>query len=71
MIILKRLEKIKQRMQKIEQELSDPSAIKDQNKYQKLTKELAEVRPIVQTFDAGVNRLTMWYWTKILHTIDL
>ena len=51
MIFLNRLEKIQKRVDEIEQELSNPAVVKDQAKYQKLGKELAELRPIVQLFE--------------------
>ncbi len=47
-----RLEKIEQRIRNIEQEISDPATVKDQNRYQKLTRELAEIRPVVEKFSA-------------------
>ncbi len=51
MKLLERLEKIEQRMKSIEQELADPDIVKDQNSYQKLTRELAGLRPVTQLFE--------------------
>ena len=51
MIIFDRLKRIETHVREIEKELSDPSVIRDQTKFQKLTKELASLRPIVQLFD--------------------
>jgi len=51
MIILDRLKRLETRVGEIEKELSDPNVIRDQTKFQKLTKELASLRPIVQLFD--------------------
>ncbi len=50
MIFLHRLEKIRKRFKEIEEELADPAVVKDQANYQKLTKELAELRPLVESF---------------------
>ena len=50
MIFLERLEKIEARTKAIEQELTDSAVVKDREKYQKLMKELAENRPIVEAF---------------------
>ena len=51
MLVLERLKKITERMKTLEQELSDPSATKDPQKFQKSSKELAELRPIVAAFE--------------------
>jgi len=51
MIFLSRLEKIEKRHREIESELSCPDVVKDQERYQKLTKELAGIRPICEAFD--------------------
>ena len=51
MILLGRLEKIEKKMIEIQNELADPGIIKDQPRFQKLTRELAEIRPLVQGFD--------------------
>ena len=50
MIFLTRLEKIEKRVDEIAYQLSDPAVVKDQSSYQKLTKELAGLRPIVDSF---------------------
>ncbi|MCB9799809.1 MAG: peptide chain release factor 1 [Candidatus Omnitrophica bacterium] len=50
MIFLDRLKKIQERIGTIEQELSDPQVIKDQGKFQKLSKELATLRPVGEVF---------------------
>lgn len=50
MILENRLRKMEERMSAIETELSDPNVVKDQAKFQKLSKELAHVRPIIETF---------------------
>ena len=52
MKIQARLEKIAARQAEIEQELSDPEVVRDQTRYQKLTRELADVKPIVSSFEA-------------------
>ncbi len=52
MIYLNRLRKINERLQVIEKKLSDPTVVKNQTQYQKLTKELAQLRPIVSAFEA-------------------
>jgi len=49
---LERLKKIKGRLTEIETELSSPSVTKEPARYQKLMKEAAQLRPIVQAFDA-------------------
>ncbi len=51
MIYLERLQKIQDRLQTIEKEISDPSVVKDQARYQKLMKELSDLRPIATTFE--------------------
>jgi len=51
MIYRERLQKIEERTRVLEKELSDPVVIKDQPRYQKLTKELAQLRPVVEAFD--------------------
>ncbi len=51
MIFLKKVEKISARFHEIETLLSDPASTKVSSQYQKLTKELALLRPIVQTFE--------------------
>ena len=50
MIFLPKLEKIARRVEEIQQEISNPDVVKDQAKYQKLMKELAQLRPIVEAF---------------------
>ncbi len=45
-----KIEKIQQRIQEIEQELSNPDVVKDQARYQKMTRELAVARPVVERF---------------------
>lgn len=46
-----RLERIRKRTKEIHEDLSDPDVIKDQTRYQKLSKELAQLKPIVELFD--------------------
>ena len=50
MRILPRLEKSAERFREIESELSQPEAVKDQARYQKLMKELAQLRPLTEAF---------------------
>lgn len=50
MIIRERLNKIRERFARIEKDVSDPDVIRDQTRFQKLTKELSQLRPIVATF---------------------
>jgi peptide chain release factor 1 len=45
-----KLEKIEHRARDIEQEVSAPETMKDQMRYQKLTRELAGIRPVVEKF---------------------
>ncbi len=47
-----RLEGLEQKFRTIETELSDPEVLKDQSRYQKLVKELSELRPVVTLFEA-------------------
>ncbi len=51
MLLLERLKKIAERAKSLEQDLSDPSAAKDLKKFQKSSKELAELRPLVTAFE--------------------
>ena len=50
MKILERLASLEKKLAQIEAELSNPDVVKDQTRYQKLTKELASLRPIIQAF---------------------
>ncbi len=50
MRILERLKKTEQRFEEIQTLLSSPDAAKDRNRFQLLTKELAQLRPIVEGF---------------------
>ncbi|MFZ5802137.1 MAG: peptide chain release factor 1 [Candidatus Omnitrophota bacterium] len=50
MIYLARLQKIAERFSEIERELHDPEVVKDPGRYQKLMKEAARLRPIVEAF---------------------
>lgn len=50
--LLSRLEKIKQRIAGLEKELSDSAAAKDPSRYQKLAKELADLRPVAESYDS-------------------
>ncbi len=53
MIYRERLEKIAKRAAEIENEIAEnPSMIKDQTRYQKLLKEMAELKPLVAAFQA-------------------
>jgi len=47
---IEKLKKMEVRYLAIQEELSDPSVVGDQNKYQSLTKELARTKPIVEKF---------------------
>ncbi len=51
MLILERLQKITERVKVLEQDLGDPAIIKDQQKFQKLSRELSQLRPIVAAFE--------------------
>ena len=48
--ILLKLENIKERHEEISAELSDPDVINNQNEYKKLSKEYAQLSPIVSKF---------------------
>lgn len=50
MIFLTRLQKIEKRFLEMETELADPAVVKDQARYQKLAKELADLTPITHAF---------------------
>lgn len=50
MSLIGKLERIERRIRDIEQEISDPVTVKDQTRYQKLTRELAAIRPVVEHF---------------------
>jgi len=50
MIYLERLQKAKKRLEVLEAELSRPEVIRDQTNYQKMTRELAGLRPLVGAF---------------------
>lgn len=50
MIYTDKLEKTEKRLAQIEHEISQPEVVKDQVKYQKLTKEMAEIRPLVNAY---------------------
>lgn len=50
MIYADKLEKTEKRLAQIEHEISQPEVVKDQTKYQKLTKEMAEIRPLVGAY---------------------
>lgn len=50
MKLIEKLEKIEKRIRDIEQEISDPETVKNQERYQKLTRELAQIRPVVEKF---------------------
>ena len=52
MKFLARLEKLERQAQAIEGELAEPGIFKDQARYQKLAKELADLRPILHSFRA-------------------
>jgi peptide chain release factor 1 len=51
MIFLKKLQAIEAKTREIEEKISDPSTMKDPNLFQKLNKELATLRPIVDAFE--------------------
>ncbi|MBU3758366.1 MAG: peptide chain release factor 1 [Candidatus Omnitrophica bacterium] len=50
MIYADKLQKTEKRLAQIEHEISQPEVVKDQAKYQKLTKEMAEIRPLVGAY---------------------
>ncbi len=50
MIYADKLQKTEKRLAQIENDLSQPEVVKDQARYQKLTKELAEIRPLVNAY---------------------
>ncbi len=52
MIYLERLQKIQDRLRGIEEEISNPAIVNDQARYQKLMKELSDLRPVVATFES-------------------
>jgi peptide chain release factor 1 len=47
-----KLEKLEHRARDIEHEVSAPETMKDQTRYQKLTRELAQIRPLIEKFSA-------------------
>ncbi len=49
--MFERLDEIKERFKEIEQELSNPDVVKDQNRYRELTKEHSELGQIVRVYD--------------------
>ncbi len=49
--MFERLDEIKERFREIEQELSNPDVVKDQNRYRELTKEHSELGQIVRVYD--------------------
>lgn len=52
---LERLEKIVSRLDEVQARLSDPSVIQDQQQYQKLAREAANLKPIVEKFSVYRN----------------
>lgn len=50
MRLIEKLEKIEKRIRDIEQEISDPDTVKNQERYQKMTRELSQIRPVVEKF---------------------
>ncbi len=52
MKLMTRLEKIEQKIRDAEDELSQPETVKDQAKYQKLMRELSDLRPVSEAFAA-------------------
>jgi peptide chain release factor 1 len=50
MIFLSKVQKVVQRVDEIQQEISNPDVVKDQARYQKLMKQLALLRPIADAF---------------------
>ncbi len=46
------LEKIEQKIRDIETEMSNPDAVKEHSRYQKLMRELADLRPVAESFAA-------------------
>ncbi len=55
--LLTKLEYLSDRLQEIEALLADPSVINDQNRFRDLSKEHAEVRPVVDCFKNYRNNL--------------
>ncbi|MBN1689357.1 MAG: peptide chain release factor 1 [Candidatus Omnitrophica bacterium] len=51
-MFLDRLKRIEARLCEVEKELSDPEVVKKQPQFQKLTKELAGLRPVVEAFQS-------------------
>ena len=51
MLILEKLKKIADRINVLEQQLGDPDIIKDVSRFQKLSKELALLRPVAEVFE--------------------
>ena len=65
--ILLKLESIKERHEEISAELSDPDVINNQNEYTKLSKEYAQLSPIVSKFNEhlqAVDDLDDWFNTN-------
>lgn len=48
--LIGKLERVEKRIYDIEHEISNPEAVKDQERYQKLTRELAQIRPLAERF---------------------
>ena len=68
MKLIHRLEKMEQRVRDIEEELSDPATVKDQTRYQKVTRELAEIRPVAERF--GVYKKIEKELQELEHTLQ-
>jgi peptide chain release factor 1 len=50
MIFIPKVEKITQRVEEIQQELTNAEVVKDQSRYQKLMKELSQLKPIAELY---------------------
>src|SRR5690606_8060617 len=49
--LLKKLERLAERLQELDALLADPSTISDQKRFRELSKEYAEIRPVVACFN--------------------
>lgn len=49
--LLKKLERLSERIQELDALLADPATINDQNRFRELSREYAEVRPVVACYD--------------------
>ncbi|MEJ2094171.1 MAG: PCRF domain-containing protein, partial [Gammaproteobacteria bacterium] len=69
--LLKKLESITERLQELDALLADPSIISDQKKFRDLSREYAEIRPVVNCFiDYQQNRSNIISAREMLEDSD-